>query len=315
MSYLWETNQLVKTFSAGSSWGQKQQVYALQGVSLYQNQGETLGIVGESGCGKSTFGMTLMGLHQPTSGTITMNGQVINPVRDKQIIQQTMQMVFQNPYASLNPRMMVRTMLEEPLLVHTNLSQAERRDRVNEVLSQVGIGATQGERYAHEFSGGQRQRIGIARSLIMNPSCIICDEPISALDVSIQVQIMTLLERLQQNQHMSYVFISHDLNMVRYISHRMAVMYLGAVMEEGSAETIYARPLHPYTKALLAVNGPVVPHMPFGQILEGEPPNPISPPKGCLFSGRCPEVEPRCLTERPTLNTVDGRQVACFHCE
>ena len=258
MSYLWETNQLVKTFSAGSSWGQKQQVYALQGVSLYQNQGETLGIVGESGCGKSTFGMTLMGLHQPTSGTITMNGQVINPVRDKQIIQQTMQMVFQNPYASLNPRMMVRTMLEEPLLVHTNLSQAERRDRVNEVLSQVGMGPTQGERYAHEFSGGQRQRIGIARSLIMNPSCIICDEPISALDVSIQVQIMTLLERLQQNQHMSYVFISHDLNMVRYISHRMAVMYLGAVMEEGSAETIYARPLHPYTKALLAVNGPVV---------------------------------------------------------
>ena len=199
MSYLWETNQLVKTFSAGSSWGQKQQVYALQGVSLYQNQGETLGIVGESGCGKSTFGMTLMGLHQPTSGTITMNGQVINPVRDKQIIQQTMQMVFQNPYASLNPRMMVRTMLEEPLLVHTNLSQAERRDRVNEVLSQVGMGPTQGERYAHEFSGGQRQRIGIARSLIMNPSCIICDEPISALDVSIQVQIMTLLERLQQN--------------------------------------------------------------------------------------------------------------------
>ena len=234
MSYVWETDNLVKEFTlSGGLFKPKQTVHAVQGVSLYQSPGETLGIVGESGCGKPTFGYTLMGLY--------------------------------------------------------------------------------GERYAHELSGGQRQRIGIARALIMEPQCIICDEPISALDVSIQVQIMTLLERLQEQHGISYLFISHDLNMVRYISHRMVVMYLGAVMEEGPALDLYEFPQHPYTRALTALNGPVMPHAPIGAPLKGDPPNPLDPPKGCLFSGRCPEAEGRCFTERPPLRDWADRRIACWH--
>ena len=315
MSHLWETDNLKKIFPVSTSCGQKQQaVNALQGISLYQDEGETLGIVGESGCGKSTFGLTLIGLYEPTSGTIKINGNIITQKTDDALFWNTMQMVFQNPFASLNPRMMVRTMLEEPLLVHTNYTKQDRRDRINEVLNQVGLTPMQGERYAHEFSGGQRQRIGIARALIMNPKCIICDEPMSALDVSIQVQIMTLLERLQAQQGVSYVFISHDLNMVRYISHRIAVMYLGAVVEEGFAVDVYNRPQHPYTKALLSVNGAVSPKAPIQIALDGELPNPMNPPVGCLFSSRCKEVEPRCLVERPPLISCNASKVACWHC-
>ena len=282
-------------------------------MSLYQSPGETLGIVGESGCGKSTFGYTLMGLHQATSGSIYMNGRQIDPYVDRKAVHPVMQMVFQNPYASLNPRLTVNAILEEPLELDPKYTPRDRVIRVKEVLDQVGLNMSFGERYAHELSGGQRQRIGIARALIMQPQCIICDEPISALDVSIQVQIMTLLERLQEQHGISYLFISHDLNMVRYISHRMVVMYLGAVMEEGPALDLYEFPQHPYTRALTALNGPVIPHAPIGAPLKGDPPNPLDPPKGCLFSGRCPEAEGRCFAERPPLRDWADRRIACWH--
>ena len=314
MSYVWETDNLVKEFTlSGGLFKPKHTVHAVQGVSLYQSPGETLGIVGESGCGKSTFGYTLMGLHQATSGSIYMNGRHIDPYMERQAVHPVMQMVFQNPYASLNPRLTVNAILEEPLELDPKYTPRDRVIRVKEVLDQVGLNMSFGERYAHELSGGQRQRIGIARALIMQPQCIICDEPISALDVSIQVQIMTLLERLQAEHGISYLFISHDLNMVRYISHRMVVMYLGAVMEEGPALDLYEFPQHPYTRALTALNGPVMPHAPIGAPLKGDPPNPLDPPKGCLFSGRCPEAEGRCFTERPPLLDWADRRIACWH--
>ncbi len=314
MGYVWETENLVKEFTLSSGlFKPKQTVHALQGVSLYQSEGETLGIVGESGCGKSTFGYTLMGLHEATSGSIYMNGQEIDPYRNREAVHPVIQMVFQNPYASLNPRLTVNTILEEPLELDTKYTARDRVIRVKEVLEQVGLTMAFGERYAHELSGGQRQRIGIARALIMEPKCIICDEPLSALDVSIQVQIMTLLERLQVLNGISYLFISHDLSMVRYISHRMVVMYMGSVMEEGPALDLYEFPQHPYTRALTALNGPVIPHAPIGTPLRGEPPNPLNPPTGCLFSGRCPEAEQRCYTERPPLREWADRRIACWH--
>jgi len=313
MERLWETEALTKTFTSGGNlWRPSKSVYALNQVSLYQNRGETLGIVGESGCGKSTFGRVLMGLYPKTSGRITVDGRDIETKKDQQFVLQRMQMVFQDPFASLNPRMTVKAMLEEPLAVHTKLSAKERQDKVYETLELVGLQKTHGERYAHEFSGGQRQRVGIARALILEPDCIICDEPISALDVSIQVQIVTLLERLQAQKSLSYVFISHDLNMVHYLSHRMAVMYLGTVLEEGTVEELYKEPLHPYTQALLALNGPVKAHAPIGPVLQGEVPNPLHLPEGCLFSGRCHHVTEECLTARPVLTDEGGRRVACW---
>lgn len=314
MGYIWETDNLVKNFTlSGGLFRPKQTVHALQGVSLYQEEGETLGIVGESGCGKSTFGFTLMGVHQATSGSIYMNGIEVNPYIHKDITRDMMQMVFQNPYASLNPRLKINTILEEPLELNPNYTPRDRVIRVKEVLEQVGLDMSFGERYAHELSGGQRQRIGIARALIMEPKCIILDEPISALDVSIQVQIMTLLERLQALHGISYLFISHDLPMVRYISHRMVVMYLGAVMEEGPALDIYEFPQHPYSKALTQMVGEVVPRAPIGAPLRGEPASPLHPPKGCLFSDRCPDVERRCIEERPPLREWADRRIACWH--
>ena len=286
MGYIWETDNLFKNFTlSGGLFRPKQTVHALQGVSLYQEEGETLGIVGESGCGKSTFGYTLMGVHQATSGSIYMNGIEVNPYIHKDITRDMMQMVFQNPYASLNPRLKINTILEEPLELNPNYTPRDRVIRVKEVLEQVGLDMSFGERYAHELSGGQRQRIGIARALIMEPKCIILDEPISALDVSIQV----------------------------HISHRMVVMYLGAVMEEGPALDIYEFPQHPYSKALTKMVGEVVPRAPIGAPLRGEPASPLHPPKGCLFSDRCPDVERRCLEERPPLREWADRRIACWH--
>lgn len=314
MGYIWETDNLVKEFTlSGGLFKPKRIVHALQGVSLYQDEGETLGIVGESGCGKSTFGATLMGIHQATSGSIYLDNQHINPYKERAKVHDVMQMVFQNPYASLNPRLKINTILEEPLELNPIYTPRDRVIRVKEVLEQVGLTMAIGERYAHELSGGQRQRIGIARALIMQPKCIILDEPISALDVSIQVQIMTLLERLQALYGISYLFISHDLPMVRYISHRMVVMYLGAVMEEGPALDIYEFPQHPYSKALTEMVGQVLPRAPIGAPLQGEPANPMHPPKGCLFSDRCPEAEPRCFEERPPLRPWADRRIACWH--
>ena len=310
--HLWETQGLCKDFSMATSWfGAKQKVKALQDVSLYQDVGETLGIVGESGCGKSTFGRVLMGLQSPTSGLVRLDGQVVDPKKDRQRMIDSIQMIFQDPLASLNPRMRVFDILEEPLLVKGHLTKGDRRDKVLAMLEQVGLSAAYGDRYAHEFSGGQRQRVGIARALIMEPRCIVCDEPISALDVSIQVQIVELLERLQEEEKMSFLFISHDLNMVRYLSDRMAVMYLGMVLEEGPASLLYERPLHPYTQALMDLNKPIAPGTTLSTHLQGEVPSPLAPPTGCLFHTRCPRAQADCAIHRPALVEKDGRRVAC----
>lgn len=315
---IWETNDLTKHFTVrrGFLKQNSQLVRALEGVSLSQTEGETLGLVGESGCGKSTFGRTLMGLYPKTSGRIVVAGREIESPADQEHVLQHIQMVFQDPYASLNPRMTVRQSLLEPLTVrttgHVSLSEADKLAKVDAVLEQVGLTKAQGERYPHEFSGGQRQRIGIGRALISEPQCIICDEPISALDVSIQVQIVSLLERLQAERRISYVFISHDLNMVRYISQRIAVMYLGAVVEEGPTKAVYENPLHPYTQALIQLNAPLAPHMSIGPVLVGEVPSPLAHITGCPFASRCPEVTSQCKEAKPPLVKREGRKVACW---
>lgn len=308
---IWETQNLTKVFTSKSLFGKKIEVKALDSISISQHMGETLGIVGESGCGKSTFGRTLLGLYPKTSGEIIVDGHSIKTKADLDCVRRNMQMVFQDPYASLNPRQQVADIIEEPLIIAGKYTPAERKELVQETLQLVGLYKEHGLRYPHEFSGGQRQRVGIARALITNPKCIICDEPISALDVSIQVQIVSLLEKLQAERGLSYVFISHDLYMVRYLSHKMAVMYLGHVVEEGVAQNIYDAPLHPYTQGLLAAVGKVAPRSPIEVVLQGEPPSLLNPPAGCPFVTRCTAKKAVCGVEKPHLKEVAGRKVAC----
>ena len=290
---------------------------AVHNANFFINKGETFSLVGESGSGKTTIGRAIIGLNDTSNGEIIFDGKKINghlSHSEKNDLIRRIQMIFQDPAASLNERATVDYILSEGLHnFHLYKGEEDRKAKIKEIIKEVGLLEEHLTRYPHEFSGGQRQRIGIARALIMQPQCIICDEPISALDVSIQVQIMTLLERLQEQHGISYLFISHDLNMVRYISHRMVVMYLGAVMEEGPALDLYEFPQHPYTRALTALNGPVIPHAPIGAPLKGDPPNPLNPPKGCLFSGRCPEAEGRCFAERPPLRDWADRRIACWH--
>lgn len=315
---IWETENLTKHFTVrrGLLKQHQQVVHALNGVSLHQGVGETLGLVGESGCGKSTFGRTLMGLYPKTAGRVLVAGREITGPADTDHVLSHIQMVFQDPYASLNPRMTVRQSLLEPLTVRatigTPLSETVKQAKVDDILEQVGLSKAQGERYPHEFSGGQRQRIGIGRALISSPQCIICDEPISALDVSIQVQIVSLLERLQVEQGISYVFISHDLNMVRYVSQRIAVMYLGGVVEEGPTQAVYETPLHPYTQALIKLNAPLAPHMTIGPVLTGEVPSPLADLRGCPFASRCPEKIAQCEEAKPPLVVRGEQKVACW---
>jgi oligopeptide transport system ATP-binding protein len=292
-------------------------VKAVDGVSFDIFQGETLGLVGESGCGKSTVGRALLRLYNITSGRVVIDGDDVASLNAEGLRKKrpTMQMVFQDPQASLNPRMTLAQIVGEPLDEHTRLSREEKLDRVYELMDAVGLNRRFANRFPHEFSGGQRQRIGIARALALNPKFIVCDEPIAALDVSIQAQVVNLLEDLQEKFGLTYLFISHDLSMVRHIADRVAVMYLGRIAELSPREKLYAKPLHPYAEALLsAVNEPDPVRAANRKriILKGDVPSPANPPAGCNFCTRCPKVFDRCRSEKPVLREVEPeRFVAC----
>jgi len=292
-------------------------VKAVDDVTFQIFQGETLGLVGESGCGKTTVGRTIMHLYQPTSGEVILNGTNLSKIPREQIRQmrREMQMIFQDPYASLNPRMSVGEIIGEPYVIHNLFTKKEREEKVQELLQMVGLNPSYVNRFPHEFSGGQRQRIGIARSLALRPSLIICDEPISALDVSIQAQIINLLEDLQQSLGLTYLFIAHDLSVVRHISNRIAVMYLGVIMEMTSREELFNNPLHPYSQALLSavpVPDPLVEEKRQRIILEGDVPSPVNPPSGCRFRTRCFKAEPICAEQQPEFRRIkEGHYVAC----
>ena len=293
------------------------EVKAVDDVSFTINRGETLGLVGESGCGKSTTGRTILKLYQPTAGRIELEGKDITDLSGAELRQTRphMQMIFQDPQACLNPRMTVGSIIAEPLDEHTKLKRRQKRERVRELLNAVGMNPDFENRYPHEFSGGQRQRIGIARALALEPKFIICDEPIAALDVSIQAQVVNLLEDLQSQHDLTYLFISHDLSMVRHIADRIAVMYLGKLVELAPRDQLYATPRHPYTRALLSAvpePDPVREATRERIILQGDVPSPASPPSGCNFSTRCPIAEDRCKRETPAWRELEGgRYVAC----
>jgi peptide/nickel transport system ATP-binding protein len=297
-------------------------VRAVDDVTFEIQRGETLGLVGESGCGKSTVGRAILRLYEPTAGTIRFDGQDITTLGEGELrpLRRRMQMVFQDPFASLNPRHSVGRMVGEPLRVHGLASGRTANRRVRELLEIVGLPADAATRYAHEFSGGQRQRIGIARALAVNPDFVVADEPVSALDVSIQAQIINLLENLQREFELTYLFIAHDLAVVRHISDRIAVMYLGTIFEVSPAEELYDNPLHPYTISLLSavpIPDPVVEQQREQILLAGDLPSPANPPAACRFHTRCPYVQPtRCTTEFPPLRKLsDGHLVACHWAE
>ena len=292
------------------------QVRAVDGVSFEVAAGETFGLVGESGCGKSTAGRSILRLIEPTAGQILFNGRDIRKLKAGQmrLMRREMQIVFQDPYASLNPRYTVRQILEEPMIIHSLFdSAAERKKRAAELLETVGLSASRMDRYPHEFSGGQRQRIGIARALAVDPKLIIADEPVSALDVSVQSQVLNLLDDLQKQLHLSYVFIAHDLSVVKHISDRIGVMYLGQIVELGDSDELYEKPLHPYTQALLSAVPIPNPEVKRERIiLQGDLPSPANPPKGCYFHPRCKDVMEICRTQAPAWKEVEpGRFAAC----
>ena len=294
-------------------------VKAVDDISFDILKGETLGLVGESGCGKTTVGRTILHLYKPTSGKIIFDGTDLSLLEENEIRQmrEKMQMIFQDPFASLNPRMTVGSIISAPLDVHTSLNKKEKKERVQELLGIVGLNPDFVNRYPHEFSGGQRQRIGIARALAVNPDLVICDEPISSLDVSIQAQVVNLLEELQDTLGLTYLFIAHDLSMVRHISDRMVVMYLGKVMELADRNEIYLRPLHPYTQALISavpIPDPAKASRGGRIILEGDIPSPINPPKGCNFNTRCPIATEECFSIDPEYRELKPDHfVACHH--
>ena len=297
----------------------KQIVKAVDDVSFSIGEGETYGLVGESGCGKSTLGRTLVQIYPVTEGKIFYKGRDIDTLKkaDRKEFTREVQMIFQDPYASLNPRMTVGEIIKEPMVIHKILdSPQEREERAAQLLKLVGLKPDHIRRYPHEFSGGQRQRISIARTMALNPRFIICDEPISALDVSIQAQIINLLKEIQDEMGISYLFVAHDLSMVNYISDRIGVMFLGHLVEEGKADDVYSNPIHPYTKALLSavpIPDPDVARRRKRIQLEGELPTPLNPPAGCPFKGRCPVATEECGKSRPELKDYDGHKAACFH--
>lgn len=315
---LLEVKDLVKHFPISQGVLFRKQVGAVKavdGVSFELKAGETLGLVGESGCGKSTLGRVILRLIEPTSGSVIFQGEDIQTLDKDQMraIRREMQIIFQDPYASLNPRMTVRDLVGEPLSVHDIGSAIEREKRARELLEVVGLASYHMRRYPHEFSGGQRQRIGIARALAVNPKLIICDEPVSALDVSIQAQIINLLQDLQKEFGLTYLFIAHDLSVVKHISQRVAVMYLGKLVEITGKKELFEEPLHPYTKALLSAIPIADPELKRERVLlEGDVPSPIDPPPGCRFHTRCSEAMAVCKREEPPLRAVaEGHWVAC----
>ncbi|HEX4998187.1 MAG TPA: oligopeptide/dipeptide ABC transporter ATP-binding protein [Terriglobia bacterium] len=302
------------------------EVRAVDGVSFQLQEGETLGIVGESGCGKSTLGRAIVNILRAMVYGVEIEGRILYRPKNQaemvdlaslsraamRLYRTDLQMIFQDPYSSLNPRMTVRQIVEEPLRLHTNMTAAERRDQVSWLLGKVGLTAEQANRYPHEFSGGQRQRIGIARALATRPRIIIADEPVSALDVSIQAQVINLMEDLQDEFKLSYIFIAHDLSVVRHISDRIGVMYLGHIVELGPAEAVYNAPMHPYSRALLSAVPKPDPDAPHERIrLTGDIPSPSHKPSGCAFRTRCSIARPSCADTIPPLESREGRDVAC----
>lgn len=309
-----EVKNLTKHFKAGKG----QEVHAVDNVSFTLEKGKTLGLVGESGCGKSSCARTIIRIYDPTEGQILLDGQDITHMKQRELkpLRKKMQMIFQDPYASLNARMTVRDIIAEPLLAH---GIVKKKDQANEyvypMLERVGLTKEHANRYAHEFSGGQRQRVGIARALVLQPELVICDEPISALDVSIQAQVINLLKDFQEERGVSYLFIAHDLSMVRYVSDDVGVMYLGQLVEVCESDEIYRNPLHPYTKGLLGsipIANPRQAREKEKSSIEGDIPSPISPPTGCRFHTRCPFAKPVCSERAPELKDVGaGHMVAC----
>jgi len=310
-----QINKLSKNYRLSGSFGRasKDFVHAVEDVSLEIIEGETLGIVGESGCGKSTLGRMIVRLEEPTHGSIIFEGRDLAKESNRSLrsIRKRLQMIFQDPYASLNPRRQIGKIVEEPLRIH-GVKKAERRAIALDLLNKVGLDENSYEKYPHEFSGGQRQRVVIARALALKPRLVVADEPVSALDVSIQAQVLNLFKDIQKELGLTYIFIAHDLGVVRHVSDRIAVMYLGKIVELASADDLYAHPSHPYTQALLSAN----PRMDTNDksvriILKGDIPNPINRPVGCAFNPRCPKVQDICRTQTPELIQVGGRKVSC----
>jgi len=317
---LLKVDNLVKHFPIMAGVFQRQVgvVHAVDGISFEVRSGETFGLVGESGCGKSTAGRTILQLYRPTSGHVFFGDADLVKLKGEELrrMRQRMQMIFQDPYASLNPRMTIREIVGEPLVVHDIAKSKQIDERVDQLMDLVRLNPGFASRYPHEFSGGQRQRIGIARALALNPEFIVCDEPISALDVSIQAQVINLLEDLQHKLGLTYLFIAHDLSMVRHISDRVAVMYLGILAELASREELYEHPLHPYTQALLSavpVPDPFVEEKRKRIILEGDVPSPVNPPSGCRFRTRCPLAEKICAEQTPAWREITPDHWAACH--
>lgn len=311
-----QVKNLKQYFDVNMGWFKNKPLKAVDDVSFNINKGETLGLVGESGCGKTTVGRTILHLYKPTSGEVIYNGNPIKTKADIKKFREKATMVFQDPYSSLNPRMTVSDIIGEPLDVHKMYeNKKEREEKILELMDHVGLNSEHAARYAHEFSGGQRQRIGIARSLAVNPDFIVCDEPVSALDVSIQAQVINMFDELQEKLGLTYLFIAHDLLVVRHISDRIAVMYIGKMVELADAETIYTKPLHPYSQSLLSavpVPDPKIARANKRIVLKGDIPSPLNAPSGCPFRTRCQYAKPICAEQVPEFQEVEkGHFVAC----